>query len=300
MHSDLVELGWTDDQWNKIESAAVEEAQRGRVAAQILPVVGPEDPTTVAIPEYGLNNVPSPSTNPPQTANRRLNVNSDPTLYLTTIAVNVSVRLREAADPDLEAALVMFRRAGNYIARIEDALVFNGRPGPNLPPPVGIAGIPPVFTIRGDGAINGLLTGAPVINLGGIPGTLGNRVVTGIIQAINQLDARGQLGPYSCALSPFLFEAVCTPNGNLVLPRDRIIPFLQAPPFRSSAILQFAPVLAWGVVVAGSGNPLEIVVARDLHVRYLQTSEEPRLIFRVSERVALRIKEPQAIVALRW
>ena len=318
MHSDLVEIGWTEEHWNRITTAVTEEAQKARVAAQMLPAVGPEDPTTVAVPEYLLGRQPSRRPSPPATAIDRLTVDSDPTLFLTTIAVNVSVRMREAADSDLNAALVMFRRAANYIARIEDALIFNGRPGPSLPPPFGSTGIPPVFDIDGNGAPSGLLGPMPsrvpisILPPGPPPGAavgaptlaLGDQVVTSIIQAINLLDSDGQLGPYACALSSPLFEAICTPNPSLVLPRDRILPFLQGPLLRSSAILgvgtpaNVTGLTAWGVVVALSGNPVEIVVASDINVRFLQTTEEPRLVFRVSERIALRLKEPRAVQTL--
>jgi uncharacterized linocin/CFP29 family protein len=314
MHSDLVELGWTEDQWSRIAGVVTEEAQKARVAAQMLPLVGPEDPTAVAVPPFSLSTKPNPSMVPSRTAPDRLSVNSDPTLHLTKIAVNVPLRTREAADPSLEAALVMFRRAANYIARVEDALVFNGRAAPGTPPPFGVAGIPAVVQVTGDASVQGIFPfigpwgGRSLISVAAVPappGTaLGDRVVTAIIQAINALDAQGQLGPYSCALSPRLFEAICTPNANLVLPRDRILPFLQGPLLRSSAVFQAPavalPFMAWGVVIATSANPVELVVASDLQVRYLQTTEEPRLIFRVTERVAVRIKEPKAIALLEW
>jgi uncharacterized linocin/CFP29 family protein len=318
MHSDLVELGWTDEQWNRISSVVAEEAQKARVAAQMLPLVGPEDHTTVAIPPYTLTAPLNPNAKAPPAPQNRLTVDSDPNLFLTQIAVNVPLRTREAADPDLAAALVMFRRAANYIARIEDALVFNGRPGPNQLPPFGSAGIPNVVQVIGDGAVNGLCSfggpfgGRALINIkaikpavGASAPAVGDQVVTSIIQAINQLDMEGQLGPYTCALSPYLFEMICTPNSNLVLPRDRILPFLQGPLLRSSAIFQgpqapAATSMAWGVVIATSGDPVELVVASDIHVRYLQTTEEPRVTFRVSERVAVRIKEPKAIALLQW
>jgi hypothetical protein len=313
MHSDLVELGWTEDHWNRISGAVTEEAQKARVAAQMLASAGPEDPTTVAIPRFSLSSrTANPLMNPPQTAANRLTVDSDPTLFLTQIAVNVPLRIREAADSELAAALVMFRRSANYIARIEDALIFNGRPGPNARPLVGTVGIPNVIQVTGDGVVGGIFPFGgrrgrrSLVNVRAAAGaTLGDRVVTSVIRAINQLDSRGQLGPFSCVLSPRLFEAVCTPNANLVLPRDRILPFLEGPLLRSSAVFQGpagaqGPFRAWGAVVAGSANPLEVVVGSDIHVRYLQMTEQPRLIFRVSERIALRIKEPRAIVLLRW
>jgi hypothetical protein len=54
-----------------------------------------------------------------------------------------------------------------------------------------------------------------------------------------------------------------------------------------------------GAVMALGGAPIEIVVASDLDVRFLQTTLEPRYVFRVSERVALRLSDPNAIAVLR-
>ena len=157
MHSDLVELGWTEDHWNRITSVVTEEAQKARVAAQGLPLSGPEDGNTVAIPPFDLFpqlNRPAP---PPL---QRLAVNSNPILPITTLAINVQLRSHEVADDTLNAALGMFRRAANYIARLEDALVFNGRMGPNIAP-VGTGSVPPVFTVSGDGATPGVFWPPP-------------------------------------------------------------------------------------------------------------------------------------------
>lgn len=303
MHADLGNLGWTEEQWDRICSTVTEEAQRARVAAQILPVVGPEDPSTVAVPNFTLTAVHNPAQPPP----RRLRVDSDPTLYLTTIAVNVPLRSHEVADPDLTAAMGMFRRAASYIARIEDALVFNGRSAPGTPPAqtFGIGGNPPpgipeVYGITGDGDVAGVLQPVVPGPDGRLPiplppqGTAGQRIVKGIVDAIGQLEERAQLGPYACALSQQLFNDVCDPSDALVLPRDRVLPFLQGPLVRSSTIRD-----GWGAVIALSGNPVEIVVASDISVRFLQTTLEPRFVFRVSERVALRIREDSAIAVLR-
>jgi uncharacterized linocin/CFP29 family protein len=121
----------------------------------------------------------------------------------------------------------------------------------------------------------------------------GEDVFTGIVGAISQLEASGQNGPYACVLSNRLFNLACTPNGNLVLPRDRILPFLEGPLYRSSQIAD-----PFGCVIALSGSPIELIVATDINVRFLQTTLEPRYVFRVSERVALRIKEFEAIALL--
>jgi uncharacterized linocin/CFP29 family protein len=308
MHSDLVDIGWTDEQWNRISSTVAEEAQKVRVAAQMLPLVGPEDPTTIAVPHYRVRSQPSPeSLLGARFPDERLSVNSDPTLYLTTISVNVPLHAREVADLSLNAALVMFRRAANYIARIEDGLVFGGRGGENFAPPF-VGAIPPVFKVTGAGSVDGLvqaysgrgsLRKPTVISqqrpqpAPGATADLGNQVVNAIVDSISQLDGAGHMGPYACALAPDLFAAVCEPTASLVMPRDRILPILQGPLLRASLLLN-----SYGVVVALSGNPVELVVASDISVRYLQTTLEPRYVFRVSERVALRIKEESAIGVL--
>jgi len=285
----LENIGWTEEQWNRICSTVTEEAQKARVAAQGLPVSGPEEGRTVAVPIFRLfpelNAIPPP--------NARLAVDSNPNLPITTIAINVQLRSHEVADPELNAALGMFRRAANHIARIEDALVFNGRLGPNVPP-MGTAGVPNVFTVRGDRWAPGLLWQPPPFPLAPPPPARGARLVSLIQRVVGVLEGRGQLGPFACFLGRRLFSDAHNPTGSLVLPRDRFLPFLQGPLLRSSAI---AP--SWGVVVALSGSPVEIVVASDVSVTFLQVTPEPRYVFRVAERIALRIKEGGAIAVLR-
>jgi len=303
MHSDLVERGWTEEHWNRITSAVTEEAQKARVAAQMLPLVGPEDPTTVAVPDFRLVANPSPTPPPAQ----RLIVNSSPNLFLTTIAATVQLRSHEMADPSLKAALGMFRRAAANIARVEDYLMFNGGvPGAMpaaVPPPVAN-----VTTVACDGAtpLEGLILLPPPPPAPPPPpfGTrlyqavaaplAGDDVVNAIVAAIGLLDGRGHQAPYAVALGQNFFNEICRPvPGSMVMPRDRILPFLQGPLLRASALPPQS-----GVVVSLSANPVELVVGSDLSVRFLQSTAEPRYVFRVCERVALRIRELGAICVL--
>jgi uncharacterized linocin/CFP29 family protein len=298
----LEQIGWTEDQWNRICTTVIEEAQRVRVAAQILPVVGPEDPSTVAVPAYSLTYKPPMAPPAPPPAHQKMDVSSDPTLYLTTISALVEVRLREAADPALSAALTMFRRAANVVARAEDALVFNGRTtGPGairntttLPQIFGVNAIRAAVP-----AIDGLLASPTVVPVQ-YPYD-GMEIATAIIQAIGSLDGAGFAGPYACALDQAAFDAICTPLATLVLPRDRILPFLQGGALVRASTIPRRILTVRGAVIALSGTPAELVVATDINVRYLQTTgaTEPRLIFRVSEGVALRVKEQGAIVIIK-
>lgn len=294
----LANLGWTEDHWHRICSTVAEEAQRARVVAQALPSVATDDPNALAVPDYrlGFQPEPLPAQYPP--AIERLTTNSEPRLNLTTISINVSLRTHEFQDSKLQAALGMFRRAANHIARIEDALMFFGR-APNVQPALGLAGIPPVFRVRGDGNPPGLFLPVLTPNVppypppANVPLVTGNDVVNQITAAISALEASGQSGPFACILSHQAFALICDPSAALVMPRDRILPFLQGPLLRSSQIQN-----PQGCVLALAGNPIELVVAKDISVRFIQTTAESRQVFRISERVALRIREPEAIALL--
>lgn len=295
MHTDLVELGWTEEHLRRIDAVITEEAQKARVAAQLLSM-GSTDARTVAVPSHQLVADRNPGMVPRRTARDRLTIDTDPTLYLMKVAVNVSIRTRDAAANDLDAVLTMFRRAASYVARIEDALVFNGRAAASPGLVYGAGGIPDVFRVTGRGPNAGIfptVTAAGQRNFVPIPVVAvqrGNAVVVAISRAIGVLENRGYFGPFACALSSTRFNEILEPTANLVLPRDRILPLIQGPLLRASAILP-----GWGVVVALGGDPLELVVASDIHVKYLQMTEEPRLVFQVAERIGLRIKESAAI-----
>ena len=51
-------------------------------------------------------------------------------------------------------------------------------------------------------------------------------------------------------------------------------------------------------MVALGGAPVELVIATDVSLNFLQVAPDPMFVFRVYEKMALRIKESDAIVAL--
>jgi uncharacterized linocin/CFP29 family protein len=291
-------MEWSDQQWNRVERAIQETAQKTRIAAQFLPTNLLPDVTAVAVPDRTLN-VDLLATHAP---NRRLTVDSTPATFVTSLAVNVALTSQEAADPDQSAALIHFKRAASIVARLEDALIFGGQPGPGMPPP-GIAGLPPVYDVGAGGFQPGLVP--QVIPPGLLPcfprqdvevpaaGAPGNMLASRIIESIGLLEAAGHSGPFACVLGQNRFSDLHTPTEALILPRDRVVPFLEGPLLRSSTI---PPNL--GIVAALGGVTMEIVVSSELSVRFLQITAEPRMVFRVSERIALRISDWSAIVVL--
>lgn len=299
MDRNVAEVCWSDEQWSRVQKTVQTEAQKARVAAQFLPTVMQPDVTAVAVPDRLLTVDLAARQAPTQ----RLVVDSAPATFLTSFGVNLALTSQEVADPEQNAALIQFRRAANLIARLEDALIFGGQPGAGQPP-FGVAALPQVFDVGYGGAQPGLAVIAPpppqapvylprqeqTIAPGPRPG---NNLAQAIIDSIGLLEDAGHNRPFACVLGQRRFSDLHTPTDSMVLPRDRVVPFLEGPLLRSSTIPTDT-----GIVVALGGSPLEIVVSSELHVRFLQVTTEPRFVFRISERIALRVTDWSAVVVL--
>jgi uncharacterized linocin/CFP29 family protein len=112
-----------------------------------------------------------------------------------------------------------------------------------------------------------------------------------VVDAIQRLEGRGHFGPFAVVLGHELFTDATTPSGSLVLPSDRLAEFLDGRRILRSGVLPRDR----GVVVALGGQPIELVLASDLDVTFLQATLEPRYVLRVYERLVLRIKELDAV-----
>jgi uncharacterized linocin/CFP29 family protein len=247
---------------------------------------------------------------------QRLGIDDRDTMRLATLQVIVPVRNAQMADPEMSSVLTLFRRAANVVARLEDAVVFRGlAPDPMNPggfaPPAGLAGLPAIWQITGAQDATGIwrllpLPAPPLLPPPGrsivIPAMpddgRSERLVAAISDAIGRLEGNGHFGPFAVVLGQQLFLVAQTPDpGSLVLPQDRILPFLGGGPLlRSSTLDEFGGFT--GVVIALGGAPIELVVATDMCLQFLQITAQPTSLFRVSEKIALRIKEPDAIVQL--
>ncbi|RBP09041.1 putative linocin/CFP29 family protein [Roseiarcus fermentans] len=291
----MSELGpaLTDEQWSQIRQIVHDEALRARVAASFLPLYGPlpGDATTV----------PADSLHQPKAGEAgTLSVDDYATIRLATVAVNVNLKNHMLADRELGAAAVMFRRAANIIARVEDAVIFRGMTVNAGAPPVipGADGLPLVYSVSGATAegLAALAAAARTIPIRpGAGADLGANVFTAVVEAIDAIEAAAYYKPYACVLASDLFAAVYTPMPNsMVLPADSLPPVLSGPLLRSSTLEP-----GTGIVVSLQGNPAEIVVGSDIHVRYLQAKEDGESVFRVSQRFVLRVKDATALALVK-
>jgi uncharacterized linocin/CFP29 family protein len=277
------EVPWTDEQWARVNQVIQEEAGRARVAASFLPLYGPLPSDTDFIRKEEIEDEEPPIS----VADRQI-------IQLATLQVRVSVRGAQIADPEMMSVLALFRRAANVLGRLEDAIVFNGQMGRGEGPP---SGAPPrgdeppyIWQVHGGQESPGLFRGAANEQL-----VQGNSdLVRDVSGAIGRLESYGYFGPFAVVLGQEFFLRVQTPSVGLVLPSDRIIPFLGGGPLLRSTVLRPEE----GVVVALGGSPVELVIAKDVSLQFLQLTDHPRYHFRVHEKMALRIKAPQAIMRL--
>ncbi len=304
MANENTQLQWTEEQWSRVRQVITEESSRARVAGSFLPLYGPLPPNTdfVRKEELGLwekDDSPPIHSHPPHTA--IMTIDDVTTLPLATLQIRVVLRGGQVADPELSSALLMFRRAANVLARLEDAMIFNGQAGAGQGPR-GNPVEPKIWNVLGGQEGRGLYDistksgGATLTVSGARQDSLGNELVGKVSEAIGSLEGLGHLGPFACVLGQDYFTAVQTPNdSSLVLPQDRIIPFLGGGPLLRCSVLESN----CGVVIGLAGSPIDLVVATDVSVNFLQVTLDPKFVFRVYEKIVLRIKEPSAIVALR-
>jgi uncharacterized linocin/CFP29 family protein len=325
-----VQLHWTDEQWNKVRQVVYEEARKARVAGNFLPLYGPLEPDARYVSEEKI------AYRRVQMGERRRRVvlvNDSTTLRLSTLEVKVYLRGAQVADPELTSALIAFRRAANLLARLEDEIVFNGQPGPSKGPQRGSEssgtdheaekhGTPDdksedqgdedegdeteddkPWQVRGGQRTDGLLFAGrknPSATAGryapASEGTEpGEALVRAVSAAIGDLEDKHHLGPFACVLDQVYFNVAQAPDkGSLVLPQDRILPFLGGGALLRTSVLPPET----GLVIALSGAPIDLVVATDISVNFLQVTVDPWFVFRVYEKIVLRIKQPQAIAPI--
>jgi uncharacterized linocin/CFP29 family protein len=144
-----------------------------------------------------------------------------------------------------------------------------------------------------------------------------HELIGAIVAAIAELESQGHSAPFVCVLSNAAFEIANTPDeGSLVLPRDRIEPFLGRELLRSSAIddrpwahptrvnsasstqVREDSSLLQGVVLSLAGDTMDLAVAVEPTPEFLFIDGRGRYTLRVYERFALRIKQRSAIVTL--
>jgi uncharacterized linocin/CFP29 family protein len=289
-------VGWTEQQWAVIDAAVASEVMRVRVVSHVIPTtkVGAND-KTVAIDRI------NPVTR---------TIDDVTTIPLPEISIQFLLDTQQVQQPELTRALSMVRRAANDFARIEDQVLVRGlefvaggyRPDGRLLPAL-------AYIQRGQNRAqyDGLAGSARNIAFRPLPPrpqlvqiprfgqpNYGPLIVRAVPRAIGFLESAGHMGPYHLLLGERAFVAALTPNAfSLVLPKDRIEPLLASPIRRSPALDPDE-----GVLVSVGGDPTDRVVAVEPTLRFIETTVRDQYRFRVYGVLAIRRKEPEAVVRL--
>jgi uncharacterized linocin/CFP29 family protein len=268
------QVPWTEEQWARVDQAIQEEAQRARVAAKFLPLYGPLSPDTDFVRALDIV----------REDDKPLRIADKETIELSTLQLKVQLRGAQLADPEMGSVLSLFRRAANIMARFEDAFVFNGSRSGD------VENAPDMGEEICDGKdFDGLAEIGEQVEPVIPREDGGNALVAAVTNAISHLEAKGHFGPFSVILGQNLFLTAQQPSSSRpqVSPQDQILPFLSGGSvLRCSAISPYN-----GIVVALGGEPIELVVATDMSLQFLQVTEKPSYVFRVYEKLALRIKD---------
>ena len=172
---------------------------------------------------------------------------------------------REALAPDTspvaEATLACARR--------EDELIFRGA-----------AGVPGLLTAEGANQM-GLSSWEEV-----------GAAANDIIQAITQLDSAGYHGPYSLALAPARYNLLLR-----LYPRGKQSELEHIKTMVGEGVFK-APVLeSGGVLLAANVGCASIMLGQDMSIGYVGPAGD-RQEFTISESLAVRISQPQAVCVL--
>lgn len=285
MNGQAVRVGWSDEQWARVQEVARSEVERTRLAARFLPAYEGQlsendrdikgdvyDPATGTVDD--LVRIP-----------------------LVEIQCGFQLNLQQVQDADLPSALVLVRRAANQLARIEDAIVFHGQPAEHQLPAV-VARLPGAGCREGyqhDGLVGAGDPGEPV-QREPVPPGYGEAIVAGVNAAMGTLEGRGYSGPYALVFPTGEFTEATRPTPSMVLPKDRIDPLVETGFWRSGVLKADN-----GVLISIGGNPIDLAVALQPTVRFVNvTGQEETYRFRLVERFALRIKEANAVLRLEF
>jgi uncharacterized linocin/CFP29 family protein len=299
----MAELGWTDAQWEKVNSAVTEAFDKSNVAERFITCYGPlaDSAETVKAPTLKRESASSPG---------KLVVEDDATTKLFNLTVKVTLSSEQVADDSLSSALGAFRRAAGILAQVEDDVVFNGFDRAvqeaslagsktqkdrvelekltldvvksNPVNPVGLSTVPDLADPNGRSS--GVAGPHPVDDKP-------EEIVKEIAKAIAELESAAHPGPFACVMGTKLFTQTHTPvKDSMVMPADRITPMLGGPLLRSGSMLA-----THGVVVSLASDVIDIVIATPPRAQFLHRNEDARYVFRVYEKFVLRIKDRERV-----
>lgn len=283
MPANTLQLTWTDANWALIQKTVHDEAARLRVARQFLSLQTPQDASTISADLINVNGERA-------WAQRGIEIKTK-TIEIVELAVNVFLTPQAAAESDLHSAVSLFTYAANLIAHAEDTLVFQGGDV------IRRVDTYPVFRavrVTGD-AGSGLLDRNEVetVRVEPVDGTYTSTLYAAVAKAATEVQAN-HAGRLALVLPSRVYpDAFRGQPGSR--PKDEIEAFVGDRFYASNGLPDDR-----GLVLALDGNTMDLVVTLDATPTFLQVDAQGRFDFSVSERIALRVKDPTAVARLEF
>lgn len=271
-------VGWTPDIWSGLNKAIHDEVQRTAVATTFIPIVTGASTATTA----------------PADVINLASMTVDPSAVVPIVELSIGFALtQQQVDDEAQHAVanMLATRGANFVAQVEDLLIFQGG-GADRNRPLNLV------QVRG-AAGEGLLAAASStvdVASAGVSGVYGEHTFDAVVDAITSLRSRGQAGPYALALASAVYADTFVPvRGTLIMAADQIRPLV-------TAGFVDAPALPGdrGLLISLGGGTIDLVMAVEPTLTFVQVDDQGMSQFRIYERWALRIKDPDSIVRFEF
>lgn len=292
-------LPWSREVWERIDRAIADEAKRIKVAARFLPLHVLAEPALTAPAEAIAAD-----------DNGRF---IDEALVTPLIETWIEFRLtaqQVEREADLGTACALAVRSANVLAQVQDALLFRGDAAPTADPLFARERIGFRSGPAGSGLSNWPLGEEQIVSVRPLARgeadldpplrdidsqRFGDRTFESVAEGYARLHRRGHYGPYALVLPTRVFADAHAPLPQTqLMPVGRIRSLLGAVHLYGTSTL---PATA-GLLLSLGGASFDLVIGRLPRLRLLQQDVDGRFRFRVSERFAMRVREPGALIQL--
>jgi len=301
------EISWPESVWKEINDGVVKEVSKVRVAQRVFPtMVFDNNPTQIPNEVIDFTN---------------LSIREGETKPLVEIYTEFSLTSTQVKqEAEQKTCLTLARMAAKVIALAEDAYFFqlsDRNPDLRGPDPAELeVRLPGNVTIDNwrrnldfgllaeanpndadDSRADRVIEPIPVLRLpAGSLATWGENTFKAVTAGIAKLVAKGQAPNYALFLPTDVYADTFVPPSpaSLVTTADRIKPLVEGGYYSSGVLPEDE-----GLLVALGGEPTKLYVGREAATEFVR-KEGAKYFFRVVERVQYVVRDPRALVLLKF
>ena len=278
---------WSNEPWRRLQRAVSRQAERVGITRNMLPLVQVNQ-DAMTVPENRI-----------LLAGAGYAIEEAPVTRLNEIWADFTLTPQQMRDEAaLHTAAVLGEHVTQFLTEGQDALVFQGESALKEDVRFKKLGI----RARSGPAGPGLLAMAPEDQVifvkaeSGGASIYGDRTFEAVAEGYRRLQAKGHDGPYVLAFAPEPYADAFAPIPRTqIMPARRIRDLLATLPKGSGSLAALT-----GVLVSLGGSSVQLVLGRDIKVNFLQEAPDGRYKFRVQQRFALRVQDPDAIVRFQF